>query len=68
METVIPDLERCPGMGRLVLERPAGSVEVANGIARLTQATWLSRQGRRVARVRDGAFSPRARAHTSPIN
>ena len=33
--TVIPNLERFPGMGRLLLERPARSVEVANGIAHL---------------------------------
>ena len=36
-DTVIPNLERFPGMGRLFLERPARSVEVANGIARLTK-------------------------------
>lgn len=35
-DTVIPNLERFPGLGRLFLERPARSVEVANGIARLT--------------------------------
>jgi hypothetical protein len=28
---------RFPGMGRLFLERPARSVEVANGIARLAK-------------------------------
>ena len=37
IDTVIPNLERFPGMGRLFLERPARSVEVANGIARLTK-------------------------------
>ena len=36
-ETVIPNLERYPRMGRLFLERPARSVEVANGIDRLTR-------------------------------
>ncbi len=36
-DTVVPNLESFPGMGRLVLERPARSVEVANGIARLTK-------------------------------
>lgn len=36
-DTVIPNLESFPGMGRSFLERPARSVEVANGIARLTQ-------------------------------
>lgn len=36
-DTVIPNLESFPGMGRLFLQRPARSVEVANGIARLTQ-------------------------------
>ena len=35
-DTVIPNLERFPGLGRLFLERPARSVEVANGITRLT--------------------------------
>lgn len=35
-ETVIPNLERFPGLGRLFLERPARSVEATNGIARLT--------------------------------
>ncbi len=34
---VIPNLERFPNMGRLFLERPARSVEVGNGIARLTR-------------------------------
>ena len=36
-DTVIPNLERFPGMGRLFLERPARSVEVANGIDRLAK-------------------------------
>ena len=36
-DTTLPNLERFPGMGRLFLERPVRSVEVANGIARLTQ-------------------------------
>jgi plasmid stabilization system protein ParE len=36
-DTVIPNLERFPGMGRLFLDRPARSVEVANGIDRLTK-------------------------------
>lgn len=36
-DTVIPNLERFPGMGRLFLERPARSVEVANGIERLSK-------------------------------
>jgi plasmid stabilization system protein ParE len=36
-DTVIPNLERFPDMGRLLLERPARSVEVANGIDRLTK-------------------------------
>ncbi len=36
-DTVIPNLERFPSMGRLFRERPARSVEVANGIARLTK-------------------------------
>lgn len=37
VETTIPNLERFPGLGRLFLERPAHSVEVANGIERLTR-------------------------------
>ena len=36
-DTVIPNLQSFPGMGRLLLERPAQSVEVANGMARLTE-------------------------------
>lgn len=45
-DTVIPNLERFPGMGRLFLERPARSVEVSNGIARLTkQLRSLSMDG-----------------------
>lgn len=36
-DTVIPNLERFPGMGRLFLERPTRSVEASNGIARLTR-------------------------------
>lgn len=31
-ETVIPNLERFPGMGRLFFERPTRSVEASNGI------------------------------------
>jgi len=34
-ETVVPNLERFPGMGRLFLDRPTRSVEVANGNAHL---------------------------------
>jgi plasmid stabilization system protein ParE len=34
-DTVIPNLERFPGMGRLFLERPARSVETSNGIDEL---------------------------------
>lgn len=36
-DTVIPNLERFSGLGRLFLERPVRSVEVSNGTARLTQ-------------------------------
>lgn len=36
-DTVIPNLETFPGMGRLFLERPTRSVEVGKGRARLTQ-------------------------------
>lgn len=31
-DTVIPNLERFPGMGRLFFERPTRSVDVSNGI------------------------------------
>ena len=34
-DTVIPNLERFPGMGRLFLERPTRSVEASNGVDRL---------------------------------
>lgn len=45
-DTVIPNLESFPGMGRLFLERPARSVEVVNGVARLTkQLDSLARDG-----------------------
>ena len=45
-DTVIPNLESFPGMGRLFLDRPARSVEVANGVARLTkQLGSLARDG-----------------------
>lgn len=36
-DTVIPNLENFPDLGRLFLERPARSVEVANGMARLSE-------------------------------
>ncbi len=35
LETVIPNLERFPGMGRAFLSRPAGSVETTNALAAL---------------------------------
>lgn len=35
--TVIPNLARFPGLGRLFLERPVRSVEVSHGVARLTE-------------------------------
>lgn len=35
IDTIIPNLERFPEMGRLFLDRPARSVEAANSIARL---------------------------------
>jgi len=37
MDTVIPNLERFPDIGRLFLDRPARSVEVSNGMASLQQ-------------------------------
>jgi len=36
-DTVIPNLERFPGMGRLFPQGPAHSVEAANGIERLAR-------------------------------
>lgn len=45
-ETVIPNLERFPSMGRSFLARRARSVEVANGLERLRQQlTALSEDG-----------------------
>lgn len=45
-DTIIPNLERFPEMGRLFLERPARSVEATNGIARLTkQLDALAKDG-----------------------
>ncbi len=38
METVIPNLERFPDMGRSFLARQAGSVEVLNGL----ESQWES--------------------------
>jgi plasmid stabilization system protein ParE len=35
--TVIPNLERFPEIGRMFLQRPAHSVEAANGAARLNR-------------------------------
>jgi plasmid stabilization system protein ParE len=35
--TVIPNLQRFPGVGRLFLERPIRSVEAANGVERLVE-------------------------------
>lgn len=54
-ETTLPNLERFPGMGRLFLARPARSVEVANGIARLTE--------RLVALAKDGELREYVMAH-----
>lgn len=34
-DTVIPNLERFPEMGRSFLERPVGSIEVTNALARI---------------------------------
>lgn len=46
IETVIPNLERFPGMGRMFLDRQARSVEAANGMARLSkQLGALSKDG-----------------------
>lgn len=36
-DTVVPNLERFPVMGRIFLERPVRSVEVANGTERLVE-------------------------------
>jgi len=35
LDTLIPNLERFPSMGRSFLERPAGSVEALNALERL---------------------------------
>ena len=35
LDTLIPNLERFPAMGRSFLERPAGSVEAVNALERL---------------------------------
>lgn len=35
IETVVPNLERFPTMGRLFLERPVRSVETSNGVDKL---------------------------------
>lgn len=37
IETVIPNLERFPGMGRLFFERPVRSVETIRGMERLAE-------------------------------
>jgi len=34
-DTVIPNLERFPGMGRLFFERPVRSIEASNGVNQL---------------------------------
>ncbi|KVG73742.1 hypothetical protein WM03_29945 [Burkholderia ubonensis] len=44
-DTVIPNLERFPGMGRLFLERPARSVEARNGIACLAEQLDVIAEG-----------------------
>ncbi|MXN76804.1 type II toxin-antitoxin system RelE/ParE family toxin [Burkholderia sp. 4701] len=44
-DTVTPNLERFPGMGRLFLERPARSVEASNGIARLAKQLDVIAEG-----------------------
>lgn len=45
-ETVIPNLERFPGMGRLFLEQPVHSVELAHRIEKLAkQLASLSQDG-----------------------
>ncbi|KWH38267.1 type II toxin-antitoxin system RelE/ParE family toxin [Burkholderia stagnalis] len=44
-DTVIPNLERFPGMGRLFLERPARSVEARNGMARLAEQLDVIAEG-----------------------
>lgn len=45
VETIIPNLERFPTMGRRFLERPARSVEVANGIGRLRKLLHVLPEG-----------------------
>lgn len=45
-DTVIPNLERFPEMGRLFLQRPVRSVEVTSGVERLIKQLWsISKDG-----------------------
>ena len=45
-ETVIPNLERFPGLGRLFFERPIRSVETSNGIDALKRKlTTIAKDG-----------------------
>jgi plasmid stabilization system protein ParE len=45
-DTVIPNLERFPGMGRLFFERPIRSVETSNGIDSLKhKVKTLAKEG-----------------------
>ncbi len=44
-DTVIPNLEQFPGLGRVFLEHPARSVEAVNGAALLTQLLADAGQG-----------------------
>ena len=45
VNTVIPHLERFPGMGRLFLQRPVRSVEAAHRIERLRQQLGAFAEG-----------------------
>jgi hypothetical protein len=57
-DTVIPNLERFPGMGRLFLERPTRSVEASNGIDSLKHKLQaLSKEGETREEIREYVMS-----------
>jgi plasmid stabilization system protein ParE len=57
-DTVIPNLERFPGMGRLFFERPVRSVEARNGIDALQRKlATLAKEGEFNAEIREYVMS-----------
>lgn len=60
-DTVIPNLERFPGMGRLFFERPVRSVEARNGIdalkRKLATLATLAKEGEFNAEIREYVMS-----------